>query len=54
MLTMSDQQELAALKMEWQSYTLLAEEFPKKQEFRKLADSLELMIINIESDNRYV
>ena len=54
MITVQDAIELRDLRREFEEATLMADAFPKKQEFRKLADSLELTIISIESDNRYI
>ena len=54
MITVQDAIELRELRREFEEATLMADAFPKKQEFRKLADSLELLIMNIESDNKYI
>ena len=54
MLTISDAQELAALKREFESYTLLAQEYPWKFEYQKKADALELLILSKEVDSKYI
>ena len=54
MITTQDAIELRDLRREFEDATLMSQAFPKKLEFRKLADSLEIAIINLKSDNRYV
>ena len=54
MITVQTAIELRDLRREFESASLMAEDFPERLEFRKLADSLELLIIDIESDNRYI
>jgi len=44
-------QDLKALKQEWESYALLAKDYPNKREYQIKADSLELTIIRLENDN---
>ena len=52
MITTAD--ELRELREEFEELTLMADTFPKKQEFRKRADFIELLIVNIESKNEYI
>ena len=54
MITTADAIELRDLRKEFEAASLMANAFPNKEEFRKRADSLEIRIISIESDNRYV
>ena len=54
MLTLNDDIKLRELRQEFESAQLIADEFPKRLDFRKLADALELAIHSIEVDNRYV
>ena len=53
MLTCADSIELKTLKQEWEFYEALLEQFPNRLDLRKKADSLELLIINIENNNKY-
>jgi len=54
MLTCADQIDLANLKREFEYYSILCEQFPNREDFKKRADSAELLIISIEQDNKYV
>ncbi len=54
MLTCSDLIELNELRKEFEYYSLLCEQFPNREDFKKRADSAELLIISIQEDNRYV
>ena len=54
MLTVLDDIKLKELRQEWESAELIANAFPKRLDFRKLADSLQILIISKESDSRYV
>jgi len=54
MLTGRDLIELKGLKQEWESAELIANAFPKRLDFRKLADALYLLIHNREVDNQYI
>jgi hypothetical protein len=49
MITLNDQKEIAALKREWESYELMVEQFPGNTYWRKIADALELKIMELES-----
>ena len=48
MLTVLDAIELAELKRDFECWTLLAEQYPQRAEYKKHADALELMIIEQE------
>ena len=52
MLTVQDAIELRDLRREFEEATLMSEAFPKNKYFKKRVELLELMICNIESDNR--
>jgi len=54
MLTVQDVIELSELKKDFECWSLLAEQYPQKLEYKKHVDALELMIINIEADNRRI
>jgi hypothetical protein len=54
MLTLPDDIKLKDLRQEFEAAQAMAEEFPKRIDFQKLADSLELAIHNIEVDRRYI
>ena len=54
MLTLQGDRQLRDLRLEFEEATLMADAFPNREDFQKLADSLELTIMNIESDHRYV
>ena len=54
MITLADGIELRNLRQEFESYQLLANQFPGKLEYQKKADVLEMRIIDIEQDSKYV
>jgi hypothetical protein len=54
MLTVLDDIELKKLRREFEEVSLMAKAFPKKIEFIKRADALELLIHSREVDNRYI
>ena len=54
MLTVLDDIKLKELRQEWESAETMARQFPERLDFRKLADSLQILIISKESDSRYI
>ncbi|MHA2039878.1 MAG: hypothetical protein ACW98X_25975 [Promethearchaeota archaeon] len=48
MITVADAIEIAELKRDWECWELLAEQYPKKIEYKKHADALQLMILDLE------
>ena len=54
MQTTSDDIKLKELRLEFEEVSLMAKAFPKKLEFVKRADALELRILSLEVDHRYV
>lgn len=54
MITVQTAIELRNLRRDFEDATLMSKAFPNKLEFQKRADMLELRIISIKSDNRYI
>ena len=50
MITVNDQKEIAELKRDWECWALMAEQCPGREDFKKHADALELMIMNLEKE----
>jgi len=48
MITVNDAKEIAALKRDFECWSLLVEQFPKRLDYKKMADMLELQIMNLE------
>lgn len=49
MLTVADVIEIKELKQDFECWALLAEQFPNNLSYKKQADTLELMIMNLEA-----
>jgi len=54
MNTIPIDRQLRDLRREFEEASLMANAFPNKLEWQKIADMLELRIIHIESDHRYI
>ena len=53
MITVQDAIEIAELKKDFECWSLLAEQFPNNLSYKKQADAMELMIIELESRDRH-